>query len=139
MTKFDISVVRHGSVSYAISDLTVTNITVDEGDTEIIFPEVFEGKPVTHIGYKEKFSEAEERYHDWHHPAQGMEIVPARYDAEAVTFCIPKSVTRIFIPASVKEVSYRAFAKVDTRRVVEIAPENPYIEVRENGYIGAKR
>lgn len=135
MTKFDISVVRHGSVSYAISELTVTNITVDEGDTEIVFPEVFEGKPVTHIGYREKFCEAEERYHDWHHPGQGMEFFPAHYEREYVTFRIPQSVTRIFIPKTVKDVCYCAFKGVDVKRVVEIDPENTHVKIREDGTV----
>ncbi len=135
MIKFDISIVRFGRVGDENEYLSVTGIAVDEGETEIIFPESFEGKPITHIGYGEKFCEAEERFHDWHHPGQGTEYVPAHYEREYVTFRIPQSVTRIFIPKTVKDVCYCAFKGVDVKRVVEIDPENTRVKIREDGTV----
>ena len=139
MARFDIRTVRYGTVGNEREYLSVTKVEVEEGETEIVFPDSFEGKPVTHIGYIEKFSEAEERYHDWHHPGQGMEYFPAHYETESICLRIPKSVTSIVIPACVKDVSFYAFDGIDLKKIVKIAPENPYIEIREKGYIGSKR
>ena len=135
MASFDIRILKHGRERYEIEEVAVCGVTVDAGESEIVFPSEYEGKAVTHIGYEQKFTPGEMRYHDWHHPAQGMDYEPARYDLKAVELNIPATVCRIVLPKEIKSVSYLAFSRVADRSVINIDPENPYLTVDGEGKI----
>ena len=138
MPSFKILKIRDGEVGKEKVFLTVTSLSLDEGETEILFPESYGGETVTHIAFEERHYEAEFRYHDWHHPAQGGDYYPERYEAWPVKLDIPERVTKIRIPKTVKDVGYLAFRGVKDRSIVEIDPENPYVYMCENGYIHHK-
>ena len=138
MAKFKICTVRDGVVGKEKVFLAVTSLSLDEGETEMIFPESAGGETVTHIAFEERHYEAEYRDHDWHHPAQGGDYYPERYEAWPVELDIPESVTRIRIPKTVQRVGYLAFRRAKDRSIIEIDPENPYIIMREDGYICEK-
>lgn len=134
MPKFKILPVRHGVVGREKTYLSIAAVTVEEGETEIVFPAYHEGEPITHIGYSEKFEEAHMRFHDWHHPAQGEDYYPAAYSFRYERLNIPDTVERILIPETVTDVGYDAFYGVDPERI-EIDPKNTRLHRRKDGTI----
>ncbi len=138
MARFDIRVLKQGREGYERELVAVCAVTAEKGEEEIVFPSHYEGREVTHIGYEQEYTEGEMRYHDWHHPAQGMEYEPARYDARAVCLHIPATVRRIVIPKGVKSVGSVAFRDFADHAVIEIDPENPYLTKSDEGYIDTK-
>lgn len=138
MARFDVRIIRNGEVGKEEELVSVYAVRLDEGEHEIVFPESFEGKPVTHIGYGEEYCEGEFRYHDWHHPAQGGDYYPEHYEISSHSLGIPSTVTRIYIPKSVKRVGYDAFSGFEKPGAIEIDPENTHIAVNGKGKVYTK-
>lgn len=138
MAQFDIRIVREGEVGKEEELVSVYAVHLEEGESEIVFPESFEGRPVTHIGYGERYQEGQFRYHDWHHPAQGGDYYPERYEACSHSLCIPHTVSRIYIPKTVERVGYDAFSGFENPGAIEIDPENSHLAKSDKGRIYAK-
>ncbi|MBR2651097.1 MAG: hypothetical protein IKD45_05495 [Clostridia bacterium] len=89
--------------------LTLTNIIWEEGDEVVVLPDKYEGKVITHFGYKQGYTPAEERWHDWHHPSQGMEYIPARFDLERSICTPPPHVKKVIFPRTAKDIFTNIF------------------------------
>ena len=118
-----------------------TDFTSEE---EIIFPESFEGLPLTHLGYSENYTPEHVKDHDWHHPSRGNgDYCPKEYYPwPGPSPYFPDSIKRIFIPKTVQYISNDFFDKATKELcpylVIEIDKENPYYEVIDNKIIKKK-
>lgn len=134
MAKFDIGIVRCGTVGKESEHLCVKDIVFEEGEEVIYIPGTYEGAPITHVGYREEHKEAEERWHDWHHPAQGMEYIPERYELEWAEIKTPTTLKRVVFPKETTNINPCFF---DRRKelVFEIDPENEEYGISKEGKI----
>lgn len=120
--------------------VVLTGIDYSPEDTVLTIPSHFPewDEPLTHIGYREKFSEGYEKWVDWHHPSKGCEYVHPRYDLLDRNLKIPPYVKKIVIPETVSHVSDAAFADaVDV--IFEVHPDNPYLTVVDNKIVRKPR
>lgn len=135
MASFDIEVLKWGFENMPFSDcVTINNITFDEGDSVVILPDSFEGKPITYLAYVQDYTPEHERFHDWHHPAQGTEFVPGKYTLTSRSIKIPSYVKRFIIPASIRDIGYEGLIYTkDT--VIEVDENNTAYTVKDNKII----
>ena len=138
MARYETLKIRNGEAGKEEVFLAIASLKLEEDETEIIFPESAGGETITHIAFEERHYEAEYRDHDWHHPAQGGDYYPERYEAWPVELDIPERVRRIYLPATVRAVGYIAFRGVKDKSIIEIDPENPCLTRGEDGYIRQK-
>lgn len=122
-----------GDFNYIVS---ISNILFNKDDEVVIIPDLFNGKPITHIGYGQAFVPAHEVWCDWHHPSKGSDYEPDKYERDYLTFQIPEYVKKIVLPKTIKDVCYCAF-KFNHDLVIEIDEDNPHLKV-ENGKITYK-
>lgn len=134
MAQFDIGVVRYGTVGEEKRYLCIRDVTLDEGEEVLYIPGTYEGVEITHFGYREEHKEAEERWHDWHHPAQGMDYIPERYELEFVRKETPQSLKRVVFPKETTSINPYFFDKQDGL-VFEIDPENKEYGISKEGKI----
>ena len=113
-------------------------------EEEIIFPETYQGYPLTHLGYKQDKIDEHVRYHDYHHPAQGYgDVYPTEFfpSKDLVGSYFPDNLKRIFIPKTVKYIASTFFEKIPyccPNVIIEIDKENPYYEVIDNKILEKK-
>ena len=133
MAKFDIKKIKIGNDKKGFSYiLSISDVVADDNEEIIALPETFEGETITHIGYKQEHEEGGERFHDWHHPAQGMEYVEERYYASLSYFHLPKSVKKLVIPNTIKEANFFTFSE-STHIQFIIDKDHPYLESAKQG------
>ncbi len=119
--------------------LTLTDIIYEDTDEVVVLPSEYEGRPITHFGYKQDFEEKEARWHDWHHPAQGMDYTPARYYLSC-KFCEPPAhVKKVIFPATAKNIFTNIFNTDSVFHperqysvLIEIDENNPVYRVEDN-------
>ncbi|MBQ7906958.1 MAG: hypothetical protein IJ309_03185 [Clostridia bacterium] len=138
MAIFDIGVVRYGRVGAERSYLCLKTIIFEETDEVVTLPGTYEGLPITKFGYGEVHREAEERWHDWHHPAQGTEIVPERYEFTYNTIVPPKHVKKIVFPKEMTDIYTYAFENCE-HVAFEVDEENPDYTARDGKIVVRKK
>ena len=128
------SIVRHDTY------LAVTDIKYDPTDTVIYMPETFDGKPITHFGFYHKFEPGYERYHDWHHPSQGMEYEPPTYTLYGKITKPHSRIKRVVFPKTARRIFWNIMDDFNHKRgiIYEIDPENPYLTVVNNEIVAKK-
>ena len=134
MARFDIGVVRQGTVGEEKRYLCIRDVVLEEGEEVLYIPGTFEGAIITHFGYREEHKEAEERWHDWHHPAQGMDYIPERYELDFVRIKTPKALKRVVFPKETTDINPYFFDRRD-ELVFEIDPENKEYGKNKEGKI----
>lgn len=129
MAKFKIEKIKIGNDKKGFSFiLSIADIIAEENEEIISLPDTFEGETITHVGYTQGHEEGGERFHDWHHPAQGSEYVEERYYNSISSFYLPKSVKKIVVPNSVKEVCFFSFSYCNHIEFI-IDKDHPYLEI----------
>jgi len=136
MAKFQIRENRHGEEGSSLLTryVSIAEIEFEEGDEVVCLPDTYKGKPITHLGYGEKFVPAHEEWADWHHPGKGSDWVPDSYERKYLTFRVPIHVKKIVIPATIKDICYCAF-EFAKHVTFEVDPNNPYYTVNKKGKI----
>ena len=137
MAKFKMTVLQMGNEikgeEYTYT-AAVEAVEFEEGDTELRFPEEYEGLPVTHIGYCQGYREGYMEYGDWHHPThRADEYIPARYYPKNNPIVLPPQVERVFVSKCVCSVDVKADEENGHRPIYELDPENPTLALRPDG------
>ena len=138
MAKFEIGYIRSGAVGRESRSLSLKRIIFEEGDREIFLPGTFENEPITHFGCDEKYMPEEERWHDWHHPAQGTEILPERYETVFCYVSVPKHVEKIHFPKEMTYI-YTCSLENDSHVTYAVDENNPRYCADKNGRICYKK
>ncbi len=130
MAKFIIKKIKEGNDKRGFTYvLSIANVIADEGEEIIYLPSTFEGEEITHLGYMQGHEEGGERFHDWHHPAQGSEYVEEKYYATVAHFDLPKSVKKLVVSHTIKEVC--AYSYTFCKHVELVIPEDhPYLQAK---------
>lgn len=131
MANFKIEKIRKGYLGAEESFLAITEIIFDEKDKIITLPAFFNGKPVTHLGYKEIFVPGHEVWADWHHPAKGSDFEPDKYELDSLSYLFPPFVEKVVIPKTITNISYYAFYKSHFFKL-EIEKDNPHFLVKDD-------
>jgi hypothetical protein len=138
MAVFDIQRIRWGYESrpprYYIA---ISDIRFDEGDEVVYIPDNLEGEPITNLGYGQKYTPPYERFHDWHHPSQGSELVEGNYSFSYNTINVPAFVKKIVIPASINDICYCAFKFLGNTEI-EIDEGNTVYAVKNEKIVSKK-
>ena len=117
--------------------VSIVEIEFDADDVIVHLPDTYLGKPITHLGYGERFVPAHEEWCDWHHPGKGSDWIPDSYEQAFLTFRIPKYVKKIVIPSTIETISFCAFERAD-HVVFEVDPENRKYTVDKKGRLVKK-
>lgn len=130
MAKFKIQKLKWGSNTSFSLHATLCDVIFEPDDEIIYIPDTYKGEKLTHIGYVQGFEEAYERWHDWHHPAQGMEYVPERnFLSDRCRINVPSHIKKIVIPESATSINPNAF--VGSGFELEISPDNVLYTVKD--------
>ena len=125
MTKFKVEKIKIGNnkdgFSYAVSISEVTNC---ENDEVILLPSEYNGETITHFGYKQGYTPFEERFHDYHHPSQGMEIIEEKYYKGISYIKLSKNVKKVVIPDTICDVCFFAFSEVENINEIDFPLDN---------------
>ena len=130
MATFKVELIRIGYESENPDYSYVTAVAAveyAEDDEIVVFPSEYEGKPITHFGYEQRHREEQYRYHDWHHPAQGMEYDPGFYYYTDISITPPPHVKRLVFPKTAESITHTLVGS--GALTIEIDPENPHLHV----------
>ena len=132
MAKFIFEKIKIGNLNEEYSYInSISDIVFDDGEKIVVLPEKINGEVVTHFNYTQIFEEGYERWHDWHHPAQGTEYIPPKYDKTSSNIVIPKYVEKIVIPKTITDIATSGL-KIHDNFLFEIDSENPRYEVKND-------
>lgn len=124
MATFVCKTVRRGSGDSIKSYLSLSEISASEDEEVVEIPELYEGKPLTHIAYEEDLMPAHLHFHDWNHPSDGGDWLPDTYSLSYTSLTLPRSIKRIVLSRSVEDISCAAF-KSNPDIAFSVHPDNP--------------
>jgi|GEM_PF-7097017 len=110
--------------------ISVQGVTVTPRTRTVRFPARVEGLPITHIGYSQTYVPAHEEPLDPKSPTGGTKTVCGEYAAKMRPLELPKTVKKIYIPATVTDIAPYAFDGVAKDAVFEVAKGNPRYTAR---------
>ena len=144
MAEFVFKRLRYGSedkeLSYALS---LVGINFEPDDVVVEIPESYNGEPVKNIAIEESYLSPQPRYHDWHHPTQGIDgYDPGEYSLkESYWFYYgdKSKLKKVIFPASATWISLKAVNDNRPAGVsIRISPDNPRYEIKRNKMIKKK-
>ena len=112
MAKFEFELIKVGREVKELEEvLALKNIIFEDSDDIVILPREYNGRKVTHYGYKQGVIKGHMRFHDWHHSSQGDgEYVEDEYVASSISYLsVPSDVKKIIIPNSADSICMSVF------------------------------